>query len=126
MTATEQPRQTEDQEHYPDPNASRIQNAISILSDMETKLSDLSSQVSDMKRRLASFAESESEKAKAAVIEQANQEAQRALEGLRLSAQKEADVIVQKSTADTNILRARISGKVSEATDIIVNTVKSV
>lgn len=113
-------------EHYPDKNASRIQNAISVLSDMETKLGDLSTQVSDMKRKLQSFAESGSEKAKADVIDQANKEAQAALEELRQSAQKEADAIIAKGTSETEELRTKIAGKVSEAVDLVVSAVQSV
>ena len=113
-------------EHYPDKNASKIQNAISVLSDMETKLGDLTTQVSDMKRKLQSFAETESEKAKSEIIDQANKEAQDALEQLKQSAQKEADAIVAKGTVDTEALRSKISSKVSAAVDIIVNSVQSV
>jgi vacuolar-type H+-ATPase subunit H len=123
MGTTEQSTTTE---RFPDKNAVKIQNAISVLSDMETKLDELSSQVTDMKRRLQTFAESESEKAKAEIVDQANAEAQQALEQARQSAQKEADGIVAKGTADTNVLRARISGKVSQAVDIIVNAVQTV
>jgi len=113
-------------EHYPDKSAAKIQNAITVLSEMESKLTELSGQVSDMKRRLQSFAESESEKAKSDVIEKANAEAQQALDQLRQSAQKEADVIVAKGTSDSNVLRAKISGKVPQAVDLIVAAVQSV
>ena len=113
-------------EHYPDKKTSKIQNAINVLSEMETKLGDLSSQVADMKRKLLAFAETESEKAKAEVIEQANKEAQDALDHVRQSAQKEADGIVAKGIAETNELRVKISSKVSDAVDIIVNAVETV
>jgi len=113
-------------EHYPDKNVSKIQNAILVLSDMETRLDDLSGQVSDMRKRLVSFAETESEKAKFEIREQANKEAQDAMEEVRQSAQKEADAIVAKGIKDTNELRTKISAKVSEAVDIIVDAVQSV
>ena len=113
-------------EHYPDKNVSKIQNAILVLSDMETRLDDLSGQVSDMRKRLVSFAETESEKAKSEILEQANKEAQDAMEEVRQSAQKEADAIVAKGIKDTNELRTKISAKVSEAVDIIVDAVQSV
>jgi len=117
---------TQDAEHYPDKNASRIQNAISVLSEMETKLDDLGAQVSDLKRKLLNFAETESDKAKAEVIEQANKEAQDALDQARESAQIEANSIIEKGILETNELRAKIGNKVSNAVDIIVNAVQSV
>jgi vacuolar-type H+-ATPase subunit H len=126
MAATAETKQQPGVEHYPDKNASKIQSAISVLSDMESKLGDLSGQVSDMKRKLQSFAESESEKAKAEVLDQANREAQAALEELRKSTQKEADAIVAKGSSETEALRAKIAGKVSDAVDVIVNAVQSV
>lgn len=112
--------------HYQDANAAKIQNAITVLSDMESRIGDLSGQVSDMKRRLLAFAETESEKAKIEVIDQANKEAQAALEQLRRSAQKEADGIVAKGMNETNDLKAKISGKVAKAVDIIVDAVQTV
>jgi len=117
---------TQDAEHYPDKNASKIQNAITILSEMETRLDDLAAQVADLKRKLLSFAETESDKAKAEVIEQANKEAQEALDQVRESAQEEAGSIIAKGTSETNELRAKIGTKVSEAVDIIVNAIQSV
>ena len=113
------------EEHFPDSNASKIQSAISVLSEMETKLDELSNQVSDMKRKLLNFAESESEKTKSEVIEEANREAQEALEAIRRSAQIDADSIIAKGSSDLNSLRSKISGKVSAAVDIIVEAVKS-
>ncbi len=105
VEAKQQEKQTS--EHYPDKNASKIQNAINVLSEMETKLGDLSGQVADMKRKLLSFAETESEKAKAEIIDQANKEAQDAIDQLRQSAQKEADGIVAKGIAETNELEGQ-------------------
>jgi vacuolar-type H+-ATPase subunit H len=122
---TSQTKQT-NVEHYPDRSASKIQNAIDVLSDMETKLNEVSGQVADMKKRLASFAETEAEKAKGEVIDQANAEAQQALDQLRQSAQSEADAIIAKGMKDTNELAAKISSKVSDAVDLIVNAVQSV
>jgi len=122
---TKQQQEKHDVERYPDKNASKIQNAISILSDMETKLGGLSGQVSDMKKKLLNFAETESEKAKAEVIEQANKEAQDAMEQVRQSAQKDADAIITRGMAETNQLRARISAKVSDAVEIIVEALQS-
>ncbi len=113
-------------ERYPDKNASQIQTAISVLSDMETGLSGIADQVSDMKRKMLNFAETESEKAKADIIEEANREAQEALEQLRKSAQQEADAIVAKGTEDSKELRAKISSRVSGAVDVIVSAVQSV
>jgi len=124
--AVEAKTKTQGTEHYSDANASKIQNAITVLSEMETRLDDLTSQVADLKRKLLNFAETESEKAKAEVIEQASKEAQDALDLARDSAQKEASSIVAKGTADTNELRAKITGKVSEAVNIIVSSVQSV
>ena len=113
-------------EHYPDKNASKIQNAISVLSEMETQLNELSGQVSEMKRRLLAFADTESEKAKAEAIDQANSEAQQAMEQVRQSAQKEADAIIAKGTSESNALRSRMSSKVPQAVDVIVSAVLSV
>ncbi|HXQ92984.1 MAG TPA: hypothetical protein VN739_08260 [Nitrososphaerales archaeon] len=126
MLAVEAKTKTQGGEHYTDASASKIQNAITVLSEMETRLDDLTSQVADLKRKLLNFAETESEKAKAEVIEQANKEAQDALDLARESAQKEASSIVTKGTADTNELRAKITGKVSDAVNIIVSSVQSV
>ncbi|MDA4112074.1 MAG: hypothetical protein OK439_06010, partial [Thaumarchaeota archaeon] len=84
------------EDRYPDSNASKIQNAISVLSEMEARLDDLSNQVTEMKRKLMNFAETESEKTKSQVIEDANREAQEALEGVRRSAQMEANAIIAK------------------------------
>ena len=117
---------TKTEEHYQDKNALQIQNAISVLSEMETRLDDLTTQLADMKRKLLNFAETDSEKAKAEVIEQANSEAQHALDQTRQAAEKEASSIIAKGNSDTNELRAKIAGKVSEAVDIIVNSVQSV
>ena len=113
------------EEHYPDSNASKIQTAISVLSQMETGFDDLSNQVSDMKRKLSSFAESEAEKAKSEVIDEANREAQEQLDGVRRSAQTEADSIVSKGSADLEVFRSKMIRKVSAAADIIVNAVQS-
>jgi vacuolar-type H+-ATPase subunit H len=113
------------EEHYPDSNASKIQSAISILSQMETALDDLNNQVSDMKRRLTSFAETESEKTKAEILEQANIEAQQQLEDVRRAAQMEADHIIAKASSDLEAFRTRMKGRVSAAVDIIVNAVQS-
>ena len=112
-------------ERYPDKNASQIQQAISALSSMESKLDDLSSQVTDMKRRLLVFAENESGKAKAEILDAANKEAQSSLDSVRLSAQKEADGIVAKGSVETEKLRQKISGKIDSAVDIIVKAVQS-
>ena len=81
--AVEAKTKTQGSEHYPDSNASKIQSAITILSEMETNLDDLSAQVADLKKKLLNFAETDSEKAKAEVIEQANKEAQDALDQAR-------------------------------------------
>ena len=124
--ALEAKTQNKEAEHYPDKNALKIQNAITVLSEMEAKLDDLNIQVADLKRKLLNFAESESENAKAQIIEQANKEAQDALEVVRKSAQNDASSIVAKGTSDTNELRAKIGSKVSEAVNIIVNSVQSV
>ena len=113
------------EEHYPDSNASKIQSAISVLSQMETALDDLSNQVSDMKRRLSSFAESESEKSKGEILDQANKEAQQQLEDVRRAAQLDADHIIAKGSTDLEAFRARMKGRVSAAVDIIVNAVQS-
>ena len=113
------------EEHYPDSNASKIQTAISVLSQMEAGLDDLSSQVSDMKRKLTSFAETEANRAKSEVIDEANREALELLEGVRRSAQTEADSIVSKGSADLEVFRAKMVRKVSAAADIIVNAVQS-
>jgi len=113
------------EDHYPDSNASKIQNAISVLSEMETKLDELSNQVSDMKRKLLNFAESESDKSKSEVIEEANREAREALEAVRRSAQMEANSIIAKGSSDMEALRSKISGKVSGAVDIVVSSVQS-
>jgi vacuolar-type H+-ATPase subunit H len=113
------------EERYPDNNASKIQSAISVLSEMETKLDELSNQVSDMKRKLLNFAETESEKTKSEVIETANREAQEALEAVRRSAQMDADSIIAKGSSDIEVLRSKISGKVSSAADVIVDAVQS-
>jgi vacuolar-type H+-ATPase subunit H len=124
--AVEAKTKTQGPEHYPDMNATKIQNAITILSQMETNLDDLTTQVADLKKKLLNFAEAESEKAKAEVIDQANKEAEDALDQARESAQNEASLIVAKGTSDTNELRAKITGKVSEAVNIIVGSVQSV
>ena len=113
-------------EYYPDKNASKIQNAITVLSEMETNLDGLSAQVADLKKKLLNFAEIESEKAKAEIIEQANKEAQDALDQARAAAQNEASSIVAKGISETNELREKITGKVSEAVNIIVSSVQSV
>jgi vacuolar-type H+-ATPase subunit H len=113
-------------EHYQEGSASRIQNAITVLSDMESKLAEISSSVADMKRRLQTFAETEGEKAKSEVIDRANKEAQDALEQLRQSAQKEADSIVAKGLEETNQLKTKITGRVSQAVDVIVGAVQTV
>jgi len=124
--AVEIKQQTQDTEHYPDKNASKIQTAITVLSDMETKLNEISGSVSDIKRRLQTFAETESEKAMAEIVEQANKEAQSALEQVRQSAQKEADAIVVKGIKETDELKTKISAKVSDAVDMIVKAVQTV
>jgi vacuolar-type H+-ATPase subunit H len=124
--AVEAKTQNKGVEHYPDKNALKIQNAITVLSEMEAKLDDLNIQVADLKRKLLNFAETESENAKAQIIEQANKEAQDALEVVRKSAQNDASSIVAKGTSDTNELRAKIGSKVSDAVNIIVNSVQSV
>ncbi len=113
------------EEHYPDSNASKIQTAISVLSQMETGLDDLSSQVTEMKRKLTSFAAVEAEKAKSEVIDEANREARDQLEAVRRSAQMEADAIVSKGSANLEVFRAKMVRKVSAAADIIVNAVQS-
>jgi vacuolar-type H+-ATPase subunit H len=119
-------QQRQDAEHYPDKNASKIQTAISVLSDMETKLNELSGSISDMKRRLQTFAETESDKAMAEVVEQANKEAQSALEQVRQAAQREADAIVAKGMQETDELKTKISAKVLGAVDMIVKAVQTV
>jgi len=112
-------------EHYPDKRASQIQLAVSMLSEMEGKLDELNSQVTDMKRRLSIFAETQADQAKTEIIEDANREAQAALESVRQSAQSEADDIVSKGSTETEVLRKRISGKLSSAVDIVVRAVQS-
>ena len=112
-------------EHYPDKNASQIQQAVSALASMEGKLDDLSSQVADMKRKLLVFAETEAEKAKTEILETVSKEAQDALESVRQSAQNEADGIISKGSSETEALRKRISGKITVAVDIIVKAVQS-
>jgi len=113
------------EEHFPDKNASQIQQAVSALASMEAKLDELSSQLVDMKRRLSLYAETETEKAKSEVLEQANREAQSSLESVRKSAQSEADDIVAKGDVETEALRGRITGKISSAVDVIVKAVQS-
>jgi vacuolar-type H+-ATPase subunit H len=112
-------------EHYPDKHASQIQLAVSALAEMEGKLDELSSQVVDMKRRLLIFAETQADQAKAEIIEDANREAQAALESVRQSAQSEADEIVSRGSTETEALRKRISGKISSAAEIVVRAVQS-
>jgi vacuolar-type H+-ATPase subunit H len=121
-----QAKQESSAEHYPDKNASKIQTAISVLSDMESKLDSLSESVADLKRRLQAFSETESEKAKTEVIDEANKEAQAALEQVKLSAQKEADAIVSKGMVETDELKKKISVKVPDAVDMIVKSVQTI
>jgi vacuolar-type H+-ATPase subunit H len=121
-----QAKQESSTEHYPDKNASKIQTAISVLSDMESKLDSLSESVADLKRRLQTFSETESEKAKTEVIDEANKEAQAALEQVKLSAQKEADAIVSKGMTETDELKKKISVKVPDAVDMIVKSVQTI
>jgi vacuolar-type H+-ATPase subunit H len=78
-----------------------------------------------MKRRLSIFAETQADQAKTEIIEDANREAQAALESVRQSAQSEADDIVSKGSTETEVLRKRISGKLSSAVDIVVRAVQS-
>ncbi|MDA4130390.1 MAG: hypothetical protein OK457_06430 [Thaumarchaeota archaeon] len=111
--------------HFPDSNAAKIQTAISTLSEMEKGLDELNDQVAEMKRRLLSFAESESEKAKSSVIDEASREAQEEMEKVRRSAQMEADSIVAKGSSELEVLRSKIRGKVSDAVEIIVSAVQS-
>ena len=92
---------------------------------METGLDELSSQVSDMKRKITAFAESESEKTKAEIVEEANREAQQQLEEVRRSAQMEADHIISKGSADLESFRSRMMGRIPAAVDVIVNAVQS-
>jgi vacuolar-type H+-ATPase subunit H len=92
---------------------------------METALDELSNQVSDMKRRITSFAESESERTKAEVVDQANGEAQQQLEDVRRSARMDADHIIAKGKADLEVFRAKMQERVSAAVDIIVKAVQS-
>ena len=112
-------------EHYPDKQASQIQLTVSSLSEMESKLDELSSQVADMKRRLLIFAEMLAEQAKSEILEDANKEAQAALESVRQLAQSEADEIVSKGKIETEALRKRISGRLSSAVEIIVKAIQS-
>jgi len=113
------------EEHYPDKNAARIQTAIAALAEMEKQLDDLSSQVSDMKRKLQQFAESESDRAKNEIIEQAKKEAEQRLASVRSAANDEAQKIIEKGESDTESLRARVSSRLPEAVNVIVKAVQS-
>ena len=126
MTAqTKVPGTAAPEEHYPDKQASQIQLAVSSLSEMEARLDELGSQVADMNRRLLIFAETQADQAKSEILEDANREAQAALEIVRQSAQSEADEIVSKGNVETEALRKRISGKLSSAVDVVVKAVQS-
>lgn len=118
--------QSRAEEHYPDKNAERIQNAISILSEMEAKLDELGSQVSEMKRKLVIYAESEADAAKAVLIDQAKKEADSLIEKVRRDAMKEAETIARKGDSEMEALRKRVAASVSKAVELIVKAVQSV
>ncbi|MDG6995369.1 MAG: hypothetical protein JRN52_05555 [Nitrososphaerota archaeon] len=113
-------------EHFPDKNAEKIQNAIAILSDMESKLDELGSQVSEMKRKLIVYAETEGEATKSEIIEQAKKEAESATDSVKKAAAKEAEAIAKKGESETEALRKRIEMSISQAVDLIVSAVQSV
>ena len=113
-------------EHFPDKNAEKIQNAIAILSDMESKLDELGSQVSEMKRKLVVYAETEGEATKSEIIEQAKKEAEYAIDSVKKAAAKEAEAIAKKGESETEALRKRVAMSLSQAVELIVSAVQSV
>ncbi len=118
--------QTKDPEHYPDANAAKIQNAIAVLSEMESKMDELSSQVSEMKRKLVFFAESEAEETKNQIVDSARKEADQAIEAVRMAANKDAEEIRRKGDTEAGALRRRVASKLSKAVELVVNAVESV
>lgn len=118
--------QRKEVEHFQDKSAAKIQDAIKVISEMESSLNELSSQVTEMQRRLVLHAENEAEAAKGEIIERARKESEAAIEAVKAATSKDAEVIVKKGESETEALRKRITSKISEAVDLIVKVIQTV
>ena len=102
---------------------SKIQEAISTLSEMEKELDEVKSRISDMKHILQTAAIEEAEKARVVALEQANTLAQEKMAKVRTDAEKEAAEIVSKSKSTFQSLKERIDEKFEQAVQKVVKVV---
>ena len=101
----------------------RVEQAIDILSILESSLQKVEEKIAEMKRSLATLAKEDGEKAKAQTLSMVAKIADKEAELSMGSTKLEASRILKNEEKEVKKLRSRIDASLEEAVKIVMKTV---